>query len=632
MSAFNDLKKGSVLKRRYKIERVLGSGHSSVVYEAVDMRSDTLVAIKVMDPLLNLDSTIQERFLREVQILQPINHPNIIQVYDAFETQGWRCISMEIAPGRDGKEYISQSGPMPFTVFLKTMDQLLDALAACHDKGVVHRDVKPQNIAIDAEHHVKLLDFGIAKMAAMSDLTKTGTSLGTPEYMAPEIFRKGASFDPRIDIYAVGLVMHEFLSGKSLFQAKTLNALFQLHQTGDRAPVTEMRPDLPDWIDSIIAKCLEPDPAERYQSIIELQSDINKSKMASAHLQRQAEPALCSNCRAKLFAHTPFCCQCGAFAEVKLTPGEYSLIIQECGEHWRLAKFLEKTHKKVSAKEVEKSLEKPPVLVAKNVSKETAERLAADLSLFPCRSLVTNRLSQSFKLPDYYAAIAFVLPLILIMFSGAKANALLTAGLVLLALEAAAFAMYMRKTRPLINIGIQGAGQPPPPKALEYAERIKGLSTPRFRSAMGNLFSKYFRIHKKVSRMTGGELEAEALDRVMGLALDSLKTAEEYMQALSSTSIAELKEREFRLTTQIEMAKNVETTDKLIKAKAECLSQVTMYREMEDKYHNLFTSVTQANGALQRYEDSLMDASEEGMINALVEKMNHALVIDGDFH
>ena len=172
MSAFNALKKGDVLKNRYRIEKVLGSGHSSIVYDALDLRSNTHAALKIMDPLLNLDAAVQERFLREVQILQPINHPNIIQVYDAFETQGWRCISMEIANGRDGKAYVNERGPMPFGVFLKIMDQLLGALAACHDKGVVHRDVKPQNIAIDAEHNVKLLDFGIAKMNTMSDLTQ----------------------------------------------------------------------------------------------------------------------------------------------------------------------------------------------------------------------------------------------------------------------------------------------------------------------------------------------------------------------------------------------------------------------------------------------------------------------------
>ena len=152
---------------------------------------------------------------------------------------------------------------------------------------------------------------------------------------------------------------------------------------------------------------------------------------------------------------------------------------------------------------------------------------------------------------------------------------MLVAGLVLLVLELAAFAIYRRKTRPLIDISIQDKKPPLPPKALEFAKGVKEISTPRFRSAMGNLLSKYFRIHKKAARMTGGEFEAEALDRAMEIALKSLKAAEEYMQALDSTSIAELKEREFRLDEQMEMAKDVETTDKLIKAKAECTAHIT---------------------------------------------------------
>ena len=448
--------------------------------------------------------------------------------------------------------------------------------------------------------------------------------------MAPEIFRKGASFDPRIDIYAVGLVMHEFLTGKSLFKARTLNALFKLHQTGDREPVTEMRPDLPGWIDSVIAKCLEPDPANRYQSVYELQSDLKKSKMGAAHLQRQAEPALCGNCRSRLFAHVPFCCQCGAFAGAGIVLGEYSLIIQECGEQDRLAEFLEKTYKGVSAKAAKKRLDRLPALVAKNVSKDTAQRIAADLSLFPCRIRITQSLSQSFRLPDFYAAIGLALPLGLILF--AKASTMFVAAIFLFLMELAAFALFRFKTRPIISAKHQMDEKTLPPQALSFAQSMKDISTPRFKSAMAHLLSKYFRIHKRVSKMTVGGHEAAALDRVMEIAFKSLSTAEEYLQALNSTSLAELKEREFRLSTQIGMARDPEKIEKLIKTKTQCMSQIRMYRDLEDTYHSLFTSVTQANGALQRYEDSLMDMSEEGMLAALIEKMDAALVTNEIFN
>ena len=194
MSAFNALKKNSVLKNRYRMDSILGSGHSSVVYKAWDVRSNTPVAIKIMDPLLNLDAATQERFLREVRILQPINHPNIIHVYETFETQGFHCISMELANGMDGKAYIKKNGPMPFPHFLKLMNQLLDALASCHDKGIVHRDIKPQNLTIDAEENIKLLDFGIAKMNTMSDLTKTGHIPGHARIHGPGDFPQRGLF------------------------------------------------------------------------------------------------------------------------------------------------------------------------------------------------------------------------------------------------------------------------------------------------------------------------------------------------------------------------------------------------------------------------------------------------------
>ncbi|MBI9075061.1 MAG: serine/threonine protein kinase [Desulfatibacillum sp.] len=630
MTAFNNLIKGNVLKNRYRIETVLGSGHSSVVYKALDSRSDTHVALKIMDPLFNLDSSTLERFLREVRILQPINHPNIVTAYDVFETKGFHCIAMELVRGLDGKAYLKKNGPMPFPRFLKVTEQLLEALASCHDKGIVHRDIKPQNLVIDDEENMKLLDFGIAKMNTMSDLTKTGTSLGTPEYMAPEIFQKGASFDPRVDIYATGLVLHEFLTGKSLFQAQTLSALFQLHRTGDREPVTSLRSDLPDWIDSVIAKCLEPDPANRYQSVYELQSDLKKNKMAAAHLQKDTEPALCNNCRARLVAHVPFCCQCGAFAEAGINPGEYSLIVQECGEQDRLAEFLAKTYKKVSAKEVKRKLGKPPVLVASGLSKDTAHRMAADLSLFPCKYLITTRLSQSFRLPDFYAALGLILPLVLMLFSGLKTGALLLAGLALLLVEVAAYSLFRLKTRPLINIRRQGEKRPPPPRALVFAKSMQKISTPRFKNSLAHVLSKYFRILEKASEMTNGEHEMEALDQIVEIAFKSIETAQEYLGALDSTSLAELKEREFRLSVQIDMSNEPDKIEKLIKMKTECMAQMRMFREMEDRYQGLLTSVIQASGALQRYEDSLRDMSTEGMLKELLTKMDSDLGGIGD--
>lgn len=631
MNAFNNLSKGHVLDKRYKIHFILGSGHSSVVYKAQDIRTSTSIALKVMDPLLSQDPVNLERFGREVEILAPLNHPNIINIYDVFQTRDFHCISMELARGLDGKAFLKKNGPMKFPHFIRVVKQITDALACCHDKGIIHRDIKPQNIIIDSNLQIKLLDFGIAKMNTMSGLTKTGTSIGTPEYMAPELFQKGHSCDPRIDIYALGLVLHEFLTGRPLFMAKSLNALFQLHRTGERKTIAGDRLDVPDWIDSILLKCLETDPGNRYQSIHEIRSDLKKEEMAAAHLQKEAEPALCTNCQTPLFSHLPFCHQCKAFANDSMASGDFSLIIQDCGEKDRLAGFLEKTYQKVSAKQVKKKLDNPPVLIAGKVSKETAQRMAGDLSLFPCKFSITNNLSKSFRLPDYYAAIGLTLPLILIMFSGFKTGSLLFMGLGLVVCEAVAYGLFRLKAVPVINIKHQNKEKSVDPSALEFAKMMQDISAPKFRTALAHILSRYFRIREKTAGIPGFEGEIETLGQVMNAAFGSIQAVEELMGALDSISLTELKERELGLSVQIDTAKDAAQAGKLIKMKTECVSHIKMYMEMEDRYQGLFTSVVQTNGALQRYEDSMQDLSTQGMLAAVLKKMDSALAMNADF-
>ncbi len=631
MNAFNTLPKGHIIKDRYKVQSIMGSGHSSVVYKTVDMRTGAGAALKIMDPLLSQDPVNLERFRREVEILAPLNHPSIITIYDIFQTEDFHCISMELAEGLDGKALLKKKGQMEFPNFLRIARQVLDALACCHDKGIMHRDIKPQNIIIDSDWKIKLLDFGIAKMNTMSDLTKTGASLGTPEYMAPELFLKGHSCDPRVDVYGVGLVLHEFLTGRPLFRAQSLNALFQLHKTGERESVSSIRWDIPDWIDSILLKCLETDPGARYQSIDEIQSDLKKKEMAAAHLQKEAEPSLCKNCQIPAIVHMPFCHKCGTFSSVAMTPGDFSVVVQDCGEKDRLAEFMEKNYQGASVNEIKKKLEKPPALIADKISKDAAQRIAVDLSLFPCKVSITANLSKTFRLPDYYAAIGLALPLILIMFSGFRTGSLLFLGIGVVVCEALAYMLFRAKTVPLINIKLQNTEKPADSISIAYAKMMQKVVAPKFRTAFAHVLSRYFRLREKMADMPGVEAEMESLGRVVGAAFKSLGAAEGFLGSLESTSLVELKERELRLSVQIDTAKDATQIDKLIKMKTECISHIKMYREMEDRYQRLFTSVIQTNGALQRYEDSLRDLSTEGMLSTVLEKMNSTYVMNGDF-
>ena len=262
MIAYDALPRTHRLAGRYVIEGPLGRGRSSVVYKALDVETETRVALKVLDPLLAHDAVAAERFVREAQILRSLNHPNVIKVYALLADGNWSVISMEYFEGADGKSYLERNGRMSIGDFLRVAQRLTSALDACHRLKVVHRDLKPQNILINERCDVKIVDFGISKMNTMSDLTRTGTVFGTPQYLAPELFRSSRA-DPRSDIYALGATYYEFLTGRPPYPAMSLGAVLTQQLRGEIEPLSSFRDDVPRWLSAVIFKCLRTDPAPK---------------------------------------------------------------------------------------------------------------------------------------------------------------------------------------------------------------------------------------------------------------------------------------------------------------------------------------------------------------------------------
>ena len=221
----------SLVGDRYEILEPIGRGVSAVVYEAIDHESDRRVALKLLSPHLRTDEISIERFRREVQITRHLDHPQIVSIYDfgQDESHGEQIwLAMERLEGSDLKDYITLERPLAVEQALSILRQLLGVLAACHAKNVIHRDLKPQNIFIDESSRIKLLDFGISRMTTLRDLTQTGTSLGSPEYMAPELFATSV-YDPRTDLYAAGVIAFELLAGHLPYQGDSLPVLYQAH-------------------------------------------------------------------------------------------------------------------------------------------------------------------------------------------------------------------------------------------------------------------------------------------------------------------------------------------------------------------------------------------------------------------
>jgi serine/threonine protein kinase len=253
----------------FRIESVLGRGGMSVVYVAEQVRLGRKVALKVLTTELAWDEHFRERFVRESHIAAAIDHPNIIPIYDAGEVDGLLYIAMRFVQGPDLREILKRGSlGVGRTIFL--VEQLASALDAAHSHSLVHRDVKPGNIILDeTTDHAYLTDFGVAKQTTARGLTSTGHFLGTIEYAAPEQI-EGGPVDARTDVYALGCVLYECLTGAPPYSHGTEHAVLHAHLVEPPPSVSRVRPELPQAFDGVIATAMAKVAAERFDSCGEL--------------------------------------------------------------------------------------------------------------------------------------------------------------------------------------------------------------------------------------------------------------------------------------------------------------------------------------------------------------------------
>lgn len=261
---------------RYQVESLLGSGGMGKVYKARDKELDRIVAIKVLRPDLMEDPMALQRFKHELLLASSISHPNILRIHDLGEYNGLKFISMAYVEGGDLTQVMRKEGRLPLPRVLNLMRQLTAALAAAHGVNVVHRDLKPQNILLGPNDHVYVTDFGIAKTleSDRTSVTRTGAVLGTPLYMSPEQV-EGKPVDHRSDLYTFGLILYELLTGVLPFTGDTtFQLMYQRVHTVPKRPELVI-PDLPPYLSRICLKCLEKEPAKRYQNAGEILADLD---------------------------------------------------------------------------------------------------------------------------------------------------------------------------------------------------------------------------------------------------------------------------------------------------------------------------------------------------------------------
>jgi tetratricopeptide (TPR) repeat protein/TolB-like protein/predicted Ser/Thr protein kinase len=272
---------GTKLAGRYEIMELLGQGGMGAVYKARDMELERFVALKLIRPDLANNPEILRRFKQELILAREVSHRNVIRIFDLGQAEGFKFITMEFVEGRDLRAPLRERGKLSPDEAVRIIAQVCRALEAAHIAGVVHRDLKPQNIMLDAKDRVYVMDFGIAHSLETPGMTQTGALMGTPEYMSPEQ-AKGMKVDARSDLFALGIIFYELLTGISPYKADTAMATL-LKRTQERPqPPAELDPTIPRGISDVVMKCLEIDRDLRFSSAREILEDLGHEPPTAA--------------------------------------------------------------------------------------------------------------------------------------------------------------------------------------------------------------------------------------------------------------------------------------------------------------------------------------------------------------
>ena len=268
---------GELVGGRYEILQLLGEGGMGAVYKVADRELDRFVALKVIRPELASNPSILARFKQELLLAHQVTHRNVIRIYDLGEAQGVKFLTMEFIEGRDLRSLIREKRKFAPEEAVEIIQQVCQALEAAHSVGVMHRDLKPQNIMQDATARILVMDFGLARTLQGDGMTQTGAIVGTMEYMSPEQ-ALGKDLDQRSDIFALGLILFELLTGKTPFQADSALASL-IKRTQERAvSVSDIDAQIPAALTGIVSKCLERDLNKRYQTAAAILADLHSWK------------------------------------------------------------------------------------------------------------------------------------------------------------------------------------------------------------------------------------------------------------------------------------------------------------------------------------------------------------------
>jgi serine/threonine protein kinase len=267
------LERGATFAGRYEIIEELGKGGMGRVYKAYDQKIKEVVALKLIRPEISADANTIERFNNELRLARKISHRHVCRMYDVGEEGASHFITMEYVPGEDLKRFIKRSGQLTVGKAVSIATQVCEGLAEAHHLGIIHRDLKPQNIMIDAEGNTRIMDFGIARFLEGEGMTTQGVMIGTPDYMAPEQVEL-EDVDQRSDIYALGILLFEMVTGNVPFEGKTPLSVAMKHKTQAPPNPADLNIQVTEDLSRVILRCLEKEKSQRYQKVGDLLADL----------------------------------------------------------------------------------------------------------------------------------------------------------------------------------------------------------------------------------------------------------------------------------------------------------------------------------------------------------------------
>jgi len=286
-AAREELTTGSLFAGRYQIIEELGHGGMGRVYRALDKKLNEEVALKLVRPEIASDRSTLERFHNELKLARKISHPHVGRMYELMEEKGAHFITMEYVPGQDLRALIRQTGQLTVGKAIAIGEEICEGLAEAHKQGIVHRDLKPSNIIIDRAGSARIMDFGIARSLAVKSRTGAGVMIGTPEYMSPEQV-EGKEVDARSDIYSLGIILYEMLTGRVPFEGDTPFAVGMKHKSEAPKNPKLLNPNIPDDLSGVILKCLVKDRSRRYPSATDMRNDLERIEKGLPTTERTA--------------------------------------------------------------------------------------------------------------------------------------------------------------------------------------------------------------------------------------------------------------------------------------------------------------------------------------------------------